>query len=119
MTIKFNGKWKGKGNIISLNIVTKQTTSSKAIIEMEIIQKSCDIYVLTGKIIDKNNSVITYDIIGYYNPNTKCIETSEKSGDGITSTFIKDNKLYHRASVCKNESEPKVSFAASFKLKKF
>jgi hypothetical protein len=116
--MRFDGNWKGKGEIITLNTVTKQTSTGNSIIQMEIIKKSDDIFILTGKVFNENNEVTQYDIIGYYNPNTKCIETNEKSGYGITSTFIKNNRLYHRASVSKINNEPNIKFAAKFKLKK-
>ncbi len=112
--MKFTGNWKGKGKILNLNLTNNKTTSSCFNINMEIIEESDDIYILRGNVVDKNDE-ITFNIIGYYNPNTKCIETSEKSGDGITSTFIKNNKLYHRFSVA-NQSN--ISSAGSFKLYK-
>jgi hypothetical protein len=115
--MKFTGNWKGKGEIILLDLTNNKTKSLCFSINMEIIKESDDIYILRGNVIDVNdkNNIITFNIIGYYNPNTKCIETSEKSGDGITTTFIKNKKLYHRASIA-NQSN--ISSAASFKLYK-
>ena len=56
--MKFCGNWKGKGEIITLNSITKQTSNINAVIIMEIIKKSDDIFVLTGQVITENNNII-------------------------------------------------------------
>lgn len=116
--MKFNGNWKGKGKIIKLNTLNNQTSTDKVMILLNIKEESDNIFLLTGKVVDKQNNIISFAIIGYYNPNTKCIETSEKSGNGITTTFFKSKKLYHRASISNSLENPNINFAASFKLVK-
>ena len=116
--MKFSGNWSGCGEIVNLNVVTNAVNTEKLTINLTIIEQTKNIFILRGSVVGDNKIANNFNIIGYYNPNTQCIEASEKSGNGITTTYIKDNHLYHRASVSNGNSQSHINFAATFKLSK-
>ena len=116
--MKFSGNWSGCGEIVNLNVITNAVSIEKYAINLKIIEQTKNIFILRGSVIGDNKIPTNFNIIGYYNPNTQCIEASEKSGNGITTTYIKDNHLYHRASVSNGNSQSHINFAATFKLSK-
>jgi hypothetical protein len=116
--MKFSGNWSGCGEIVNLNVSTNAVSIDNYAINLKIIEQTKNIFILRGSVVGDNKIPNNFNIIGYYNPNTQCIEASEKSGNGVTTTYIRDNHLYHRASVSNGNSKSNTNFAATFKLSK-
>jgi len=103
--------WKGKGSITNYNIKSKNCsiTLIKLSIKFKKINKS--VYLIKGKNLTNKTE---FKLVGYYNPNTKSIDSCYNNEGGITTIYFNKNNLYYSFSSINKENR----YVGNFKLSK-